>query len=59
MKKKHNAKEHEAPDSKTTYKDTTTKIVGFWCKNKQIGQWNRTESLKLPIKGQGERSRQE
>ena len=35
--------------SKTSYKDTETKRVWHCCKNKQMDQWNRAESIKLYI----------
>lgn len=41
---KKNARGLAVPESKSSYKDTETKIVWYWCKNKQIDQWNRSES---------------
>lgn len=43
MKKKNKAAEFIRPDIKT-YKSTVIKSVWYWYKDRQIGQWNRTES---------------
>ena len=43
-RKKNGAGGTRLPDIRLHYKAMVTKAVGYWWKNKQVGQWNRKDS---------------